>query len=127
MGGWQVEDLVSHLRRKGLEFRAMPTAEHCPLNRGAYLTTTDQPWERLNGLLKNPDAIDEWEGTVFCVRATQAPEDEDPRLEMWGDCGLRLGPFLFFGDRQLLARIRDALADLGVEAAPRRREPGQRR
>jgi hypothetical protein len=79
---WEVEDLVSHLRRKGLEFRAVPTAKLGPLNRGAYLTTTDKPWERLIGLSANPELIGEWEGTVYCVRA---------RVEREGDARLRYG------------------------------------
>jgi hypothetical protein len=108
MNAWEVEDLVSHLRQKGLTLRAVPTIEGGPLNCGAYLTTTDQSWERLAGLSANPELIGAWEGTVYCVRA-RVEQEGDARLSLWGECGLRIGPFLFFGDPGLLARIQAAL------------------
>jgi hypothetical protein len=111
MDGWDIEDLVAHLHRNGLEFRAVPTAEEGPLNLGAYLTTTEKPWERLNCLHASPEFIADWEGTVYCTLTSKGGITP---LGPWGDYGLRVGPFLFFGDPELLARIRAALRAPGA-------------
>jgi hypothetical protein len=35
---------------------------------------------------------------------------------LWGDCGLSVGPFVFFGDPRLLREIRAALEGGGQDA-----------
>jgi hypothetical protein len=121
LAGWQIEALVAHLQDKGLEVRAVPTYKHGPVNAGAFLTTTDHNWERLNGLHAIPECIGEWDGTVFCSPATGDAE-VDIRLWLWRDYGERKGPFLLFGDPTLRARISDALRD--APARPRATPPG---
>jgi hypothetical protein len=108
--GWQIEDLVAHLQNKGVDVRAVPTYKNGPVNAGAFLTTTDHTWEQLNHLHTFPECIDEWDGTVLCGPAYGDPEG-DGRLWLWRDNGERKGPFLLFGDRDLRARITEALRD----------------
>jgi hypothetical protein len=115
MDGWKIEDLVLHLQRKGLEFRVVPSAKEGPLDPwGVYLTTTDKSWEQLIGLLANPDFIDaRWQGTVYCnLWAIWQPFGD------WGDRALRLGPFIFIGDPEMLVRIRAALRAPAPRSAP---------
>ena len=105
---WTVEDLVAHLHARGLEFRAVPTFEKGSVNSGAFLTTTDKPWDQLNTLRINVQEVDRWQGTVFCARATKH-DGSTIWFELWGEGGTRVGPFVLFGDPDLRARIGDAL------------------
>jgi hypothetical protein len=97
-----------------LEFRASPAHRGGPLWAGAYLTTTDRSPEQLGALGAVPERIADWRGTVFCDRYFRSSWLEpDARAYHWGDCCLRVGPFLLFGDRDFMARIRDALRNAG--------------
>jgi hypothetical protein len=109
MDNWQIEDLVAQLRAKGLELRAVPTFEKAPVNNGAFLTTTDDPWSRLNCLNTNTQRIETWKGTVCCHRL---PKESPGQvcLDLWGDNATCVGPFVLVGDPELQARIRAALA-----------------
>jgi hypothetical protein len=63
-----------------------------------------------------------WAGVVYCERVRYPADRErvveyeyrDEVVQSWADCGLRAGPFLFFGDPELLARIRTALGAANV-------------
>ena len=105
---WTVEDLVAHLHKSGLELRAVPTFEKASVNSGAFLTTTDKPWDALNTLRINVKEVERWQGTVFCAREVKQ-DGSTIWFELWGEGGTRIGPFVFFGDPQLRARIADAL------------------
>jgi hypothetical protein len=109
MDNWEVEDLVAQLRAKGLEFRAVPTFEKAPVNNGAFLTTTEDTWSRLNSLNTSTERIETWKGTVSCHRLH--PEAAGHvYLDLWGDNATCVGPFVLFGDPELRARIQAALA-----------------
>jgi hypothetical protein len=49
-----------------------------------------------------------WTGVVY-GECSRHHEDRAGVVEEWADGGLRAGPFVFFGDPKLLARIRTAL------------------
>ncbi len=108
MQEWTVEDLVTQLHKSGLELRAVPTFEKASVNSGAFLTTTDKPWDQLNTLRINVKEVDRWHGTVFCTRAVKQ-DGTGIWYELWGEGGTRVGPFVLFGDPELRARIEDAL------------------
>jgi hypothetical protein len=78
----------------------------------ALRTTTAKDWREFLALPKSPEAIDLWRGTIYCERLNQ-PGSRDPQVGLWGECCLVVGPFLFFGDRDLLRRIRVALGEPG--------------
>jgi hypothetical protein len=116
--GWDVPRLLAHLRASGLDLRAVPTDRDGQAARDrAFLTTADRPWEELNALLATPEQVGRWRGTVFCERLHQ-PGSRDEALRHWGGCGLRAGPFVLFGDPDLLDRVRAALAPEAVRAPP---------
>jgi hypothetical protein len=56
-----------------------------------------------------PSRVRGWSGVVYCEWGHRNEAREDG-LACWGECGLRAGPFLFFGDPEMLAEIRAALA-----------------
>jgi hypothetical protein len=106
---WDVPQLVSHLEGQGLGLRPVADCERGDLRYGAYLTRTEKDWVQLSRLFKAPERIESWRGTVHCGRLT-APQARDVCSALWGDCCLIAGPFVFFGDRELLAEIRAGLS-----------------
>jgi hypothetical protein len=108
LDGWDIPQLIQRLESGGLHLRPIAASKTGPIQRNVYLTRTDQEWVELNSLLKGREQIDRWRGTVYCVMPGQAEELKN-QIDSWGDCCLCLGPFVFFGDRQLLGEIRDVL------------------
>jgi hypothetical protein len=72
---------------------------------GFYLTAAPTSWETLNGLPRMPERAVRWHGVAHCRRCGV----EQPFVDHWGEHGLAAGPFLFFGDPDLLTQIRVAL------------------
>ena len=105
---WEVKDLVARLDDQGVRVRSVPVMHDGPLAGGAFLTTTSRSWEELNAMRIMPERIGDWDGTVYCARKSGGLSG-DPRPGCWGECGECDGPFLFFGDPALRARIRAAL------------------
>jgi hypothetical protein len=102
--------MIQYLEERGLGLRAVPTDRNGKTwRRNAFLTRTDQGWDQLSALSKSVGKIDRWRGTVYCERMQQ-PEEREILSRLWGDCGLIAGPFVFFGDPDLLAEIREALS-----------------
>jgi hypothetical protein len=108
---WDVPRLVACLNGKGLGLRVVSTLKGGGgSDRLAFLTTTDQGWEELSRLPRGRPQIDRWRGTLYCERGPAGGDWADLKRE-WGDCCLVVGPFLLFGDRELLGRVRAALPD----------------
>ncbi len=116
MDGWGVAEVVRHLEARGLGLCALPTRKGGPLVRNVFLTVPGKTFEDVEGLIKQPAFIGRWKGVVYCE---EYPRAEARDLEtLWADCAWRAGPFVFFGDRELLARIREALRDNPPAARP---------
>jgi hypothetical protein len=107
---WDIPRLVAYLNGKGLGLRVVSTMNGGPSDRRAFLTITDKGWEELSRPLRGRSHIDRWRGTLSCERGPAASWADLTRE--WGDCCLVVGPFLLFGDRELLARVLAALSDL---------------
>jgi hypothetical protein len=110
MAGWDVPDLVAYLQGRGLPLHLSPTGPGANTRINAYLTTTAKPGAELYWLLKDRRAMQCWAGVVYCERPRHY-EAREVAVDEWAECGLRAGPFVFFGDPVLLARIRTALGD----------------
>jgi hypothetical protein len=110
MDAWDVRDLVAYLEGRGLRLHLTPTRAGGDASANAYLTTEAKPAAELYGLITDRHTMHHWAGVVYCERCRRY-EAREVCLELWGDCGLRAGPFVFFGDPELLARIRTALED----------------
>jgi hypothetical protein len=108
LDGWDVHDLAGHLEGRGLRLHLSPTGPGANTRINAYLSTTAKPRAELYWLAKNRRTMDPWAGVIYCERLRH-PEDREGVVESWADCGLRAGPFVFFGDAALLARIRTAV------------------
>lgn len=108
---WDIPRLAAYLNEHGLHLRVVPTAAHAPPDPTAYLTTTDKGWEEFNRLFKGPLQMDKWRGTLYCERGHGGDNWAD-LARQWGDYCLVAGPFIFFGDLELLGRVRAALTAL---------------
>jgi hypothetical protein len=106
---WEMERMVEYLHTKKVPFRAINSNRNGVVHDGVYLTTTSKSWEELVVLARFPGQIDRWQGTLFCERTSAITRRTQQRI--WEDCCLVVGPFLFFGDRDLLAQVRAAFAD----------------
>jgi hypothetical protein len=107
---WDIAELAVFLNRKGVEVQLWTVPKNGPLNYSAYLTSTVKEWRDLNVLNKDPSRIQEWRGTLYCERIGES--DVSHLLDQWDDRCLVVGPFLLYGDAELLKRVRIALADL---------------
>jgi hypothetical protein len=107
--GWKVADLLRYLESCDLDLYAAPTGSGEFNGWNAYLFRDEKSSENLTALPADPRQLYRWEGVVYCEYVPH-PEGMEVRLRCWGDACLRAGPFLFFGDPALLAKIRQALS-----------------
>jgi hypothetical protein len=113
---WDIPELAVHLNRMGIEVRMRAVPRHGSLDKSAYLTATAMEWKDLNALSKDPRRIEEWLGTIYCERVGES--DATYLIEQWGDHCLAVGPFLFYGDPELLKRVKVALASIPTPTTP---------
>jgi hypothetical protein len=104
-------ELSEHLRKSGLPLYVVPQTDISPED-GIYLCERPEPREQLQRLARAAERGDRWRGIVYCEFNKRLGEIDEDALNNWGEYGLRLGPFVFFGDPALLRRIRQALPEL---------------
>jgi hypothetical protein len=78
---------------------------------GIYLCTTPQPPAHLRGLQRADCHAERWKGVVLCVREGPEARILPEMLDSWGEHGMPVDDLLFFGDPDLLGRVRTALLD----------------
>jgi hypothetical protein len=103
-------DLVRTLRLKGVRVWLVSERADGDCSSCAYIVDEDGPamtgqhLSRRN-LPLDPGRKEDWAGVAKAFRAGSAPLE----CVAWGDCGLEAGGWAFFGDPNLLGRIRHAL------------------
>ena len=112
---WTIPELADHLNRAGLQVRLQSTRKDGVIGSTAYLTTTAKDWDDLNLLPKDPSQLRQWRGTVYCEYVGGA--DPSYLVQQWGDHCFVAGPFIFYGDAELLQRIGAILAPLAASTA----------
>jgi hypothetical protein len=105
---WDIARLVAHLNSKGLRLRMVATGRNGVIDQTAFLTTTNKGWQDFNHLTRDEDQISQWQGTLYCTQGLGRNAVAE-LTRQWGDRCLVVGPFLFYGDRELLERVRAAL------------------
>jgi hypothetical protein len=103
MEDWDVPQLTAYLRSAGVEVYTLPCQRNGVEDLCAYLSVTKKEWRDVNGLSKSPNLIHEWRGIAYCAR--ESARDTADLAAQWGDRCLRIGPFICYGDAELLARI----------------------
>lgn len=79
-----------------------------------WICRRPQAIEYLRAMVRDPSRVQagRWNGIVFCEpKRGKALIDDEFIRDHWGECGMRIGKLLFFGDPDLLERIREAIID----------------
>jgi hypothetical protein len=96
-------DVARRLEVKGLHFRLETTSSPTTI----YFFTGRPPSEIGNGLPRDPSDLARWRGIFLCE---YTPISSMPTsLDEESECCFRIGRLLFFGDPELLARVKRAL------------------
>jgi hypothetical protein len=98
-----LHDLAFRLRQSGLDLRGVSPREDGLWLNPVYLTNTEYGVAELKKLTVNPKAVERWKGTVIVF------SDETIDTTDWGENGFDWGPFVFFGDKNILLEIARAL------------------
>ncbi len=107
---WEFTELVAHLNHAGLGLRVVSPQQNGVIANTVFLTTTDKGFNEVNRLIKDPRRIGEWWGVLYCERVKG--RDSTLWTSQWGGDCLVLGPFVFYGDRELLKQVRVALGNV---------------
>ena len=105
---WDIPQFAAFLNERGLGLRLVSTMKGGDARYTAFLTTTDLEWENLNHLVKDAKRINEWRGTLYCERE-RGNDNWWLLTRHWGANYLIVGPFLLYGDPELLVLVRDAV------------------
>jgi hypothetical protein len=110
-------DALAHARTLGLE--VLPDSPDGDPATGCWLIApgADESRERLVGLMRQRAGLPGWRGVVL-MKPERHPNDTLYRqLAEWGDAGLYAPPLVFFGDPDLIHRMRQALGDAALPQA----------
>ena len=97
-------ELTLCLHRAQVPLRVVPQRKDGLLLDAMLLTETDTSVAELQHLPIDATRMDLWRGAVLVL--DDSNKDFACDTTGWGDNGLRLGPLLLFGDREILERIR---------------------
>jgi hypothetical protein len=111
---WKVADLVASLSERGLGLHAVPASARGDVEGGVYLCAQPRARGDLQKLPRLAQLAGRWGGVVFCQREGTGAPLTPGDLASWGEHGMVAGPFVLFGDPELLARVRAALEEEGA-------------
>lgn len=101
-------ELALYLRDRLPGARIASTRTDGAIDRSFFLTPGDTDEEALRKLPRAVDRVGQWRGVILCEWLVNGEETE-VLLEEWGEHAYVRPPFVFFGDKELLARIQEAL------------------
>lgn len=114
-------ELAEVLSQDASDLQVVPMAKFDSLERGMFLCNDSRSWEQLASVPRTNRDAGKWQGVVYCeykgVNLSSIPERE---IETWGEHGRRIGPFLFFGDPDLLRRIDKLIIRETIPNSPNR-------
>jgi hypothetical protein len=105
-------DLAYDYRTHHISVRSIPVRDGDGAD--VYLFFEGGPPDPLSPLdaPQSPDYIDRWKNTVL-ARYHPDRRLDGPLLTAWRNCGLRMGPYLLFGDPVWIARSREMMLQDG--------------
>ena len=99
--------LAVFLKEKIPPARIVSTRTDGQIDRSFFLTVRETDENTLRSLPRAAERAEEWRGVVLCEWLVNQ-EQAGLSAEQWGEHGLELPPFVFFGDKELLRKIKDA-------------------
>jgi hypothetical protein len=101
--------LTELLSQEAPSLYVVPLREDYP-EAGIYICVQSQPREQLMRLGRCSEFAGTWQGVVFCERVGNFSVVEEHEIQGWSEHGMQVGPLLFFGDPNLLRRIRTVIS-----------------
>jgi hypothetical protein len=106
---WHLADFVRHLHERGLHLKVVSSRQDGRWGGDLYLTeNSDLTWQSFQVKPRTAARIEQWRGSVWVRRLPRG--DTAWSLYDWQEPGCRIGPFLLFGDEELIERIRQTFA-----------------
>lgn len=108
----QASELVHDYHSRNIDVRSAPVRDGDPAD--LYLFFDGGPADPVPALEAplNPEQADLWRDVIL-VRYHPDRRLDGPLLTSWRNCGLRVGPYLMFGDPGWIARTREILLKEG--------------
>jgi hypothetical protein len=103
-------ELTELLSRDASSLYVVPIVEGNP-EAGIYLCTRSRTRDQLMGLPRAREHAHRWQGVAHCEMVGKMVAVDEYDIQSWGEYGMQIGPFLFFGDPDLLQRIRKVVLD----------------
>jgi hypothetical protein len=100
-----IYDIAARLEAKHLRLRVFVNGLDGPDRAYAYFTQNPEAPLSLSPV-RSPEFAGQWKGVVHVQRI--APYDF-PNTRAWGEYGMQVADWLFFGDPDLLRRLEDTL------------------
>jgi hypothetical protein len=116
LDNWDIPQLVAYLNSAGVEVDVLSTQKNGVARSNGFLMVVEKDWDYVNGLTKHASLIHQWRGIVYCGR--EPPITLANLAGQWHNHCLRVGPFIFYGDAELLAHIGAALKHLAPVESP---------
>jgi hypothetical protein len=108
-----LSELAEVLSQDAPELRVVPMLhDGSSLEAGFHLSTDARSWEQLSSLNRSDQDADKWQGVVYCEYEREKLSNPEWEIQTWGEHAMRIEPFLFFGDPDLLRRIDQILRNL---------------
>jgi hypothetical protein len=101
-------EMAMFLRDKLPRTRIVSTRTDGAIDRNFLLTLRDVDEDTLRSLPRISDRAAEWRGTVLCEWLVDR-EAAVVFIEQWEEYAFERPPFVFFGDKKLLAQIKEVL------------------
>jgi hypothetical protein len=102
---WDAPKLLARLESQGLSLYVLYNLPD-DAEGGCYLSTHPITREEASMLTLNPVCVEKWRGVVsLFLQKRDILLLLDEEIESWGECGLRLGRWVLFGDPELLKKI----------------------
>jgi hypothetical protein len=108
-------ELAEVLSQQAPEWHRVPIMKNGSLELGFYLCSETRSWEQLTSVRRSyRDAARwrgvvhcaaRWRGVVHCEYISNIMPVAEWNIQEWGEHAMRIGPFLFFGDPDMLRRI----------------------
>jgi hypothetical protein len=104
-------ELVALLSHRTPPLYTVRQFENSPEN-GMWVCVRPRSREEFPCLIRAPEYAHRWEGLVFVERNVNSFSIPDDFIrDKWGVYGTRVGPFVLFGDPEVLQRIRPAIEE----------------
>lgn len=106
---WDLQKLISHLNEADLNLKPIPTRRDGQWGNSVYLSEDPAAcWADFQTKRRNPDCIEQWNGSV-CIERIGKNAATEWYVGEWGQNGFQLDRFVVFGDARIVERILQAL------------------